>query len=70
MIHEVPDQDKLFNEIGAILKTNGQLLIVEPAFHVSKAAFAETIAKAVNAGFTPVARPELFFSKAIVLKKN
>ena len=70
MIHEVPNQDKFLNEVGSILKTNGQFLIVEPTFRVSKTAFEETIAKAISTGFTIVERPELFLSKAVVLKKN
>jgi ubiquinone/menaquinone biosynthesis C-methylase UbiE len=39
MIHEVPDQGKLFNELKSILKPDGTMFIVEPKFHVSKSAF-------------------------------
>ena len=69
VVHEVPDQQKLFNELETILKPKGQLLIVEPPFHVSKKAFAETIKKATNAGFAEVKRPKVLFNKAVVLKK-
>jgi ubiquinone/menaquinone biosynthesis C-methylase UbiE len=69
MIHELPDQKKFFQEIRSILKPNGQIFIVEPPFHVSKAAFEETINTARNAGFTPVERPKVFLSKAVILKK-
>ena len=69
-VHEVPNKEALFIEIGTILKPNGQVLIVEPPFHVSKSAFEETIRKARDAGFTLVGRPKVLFSKTAVLKKD
>ena len=69
IVHEVINKDKLFTEIETILKPYGQLLIVEPPFHVSKTAFEETIRKANAAGFTEVERPKVLFNKAVVLKK-
>ncbi len=70
MVHEMPDQEEFFNEIGSILKPNGQVFIVEPPFHVSKTAFEETIRKAQAAGFTTVERPKVLLSKAVILKKG
>ncbi len=70
IIHEVINKDKLFAEIETILKPNGQVLIVEPPFHVSKNAFEETIRKAKGAGLTEVKRPKVLFNKAVVLKKE
>ncbi len=70
MFHEVPNQEEFLNEIGSILKPNGQVLIVEPPFHVSKSTFEEIIRKARNAGFTLVERPKVFLSKTAVLKKG
>jgi len=70
MVHEVPDQEEFFNEIGSILKPNGQVLIVEPPFHVSKNAFEETIRTSRGAGFTPAERPKVLFSKTVILKKG
>ncbi len=70
MVHEVPNQEELFNEIGVILKSKGQVLVVEPPFHVSKSAFEETISQARNAGFTLVERPKVLLSKTAVLKKG
>ncbi len=69
MIHEVPNQEEFFSEIGSILKTNGQVLIVEPPFHVSKRAFEATIRIAGEAGFTDVERPKVLLSKAVMLQK-
>jgi len=70
IVHEVVDKEGLFTEIETIFKPNGQLLIVEPPFHVSKNAFEETINKAKAAGFTEVKRPKVLFNKAVVLKKE
>ena len=70
MVHEVPNKEEFFNEIGMILKPKGQVLVVEPPFHVSKSAFEETIRKARNAGFTLGERPKVLLTKTAVLKKG
>ena len=70
MVHELPDQVKFFDEIGSILKPNGQVFIVEPPFHVSKTGFEETVRKARDAGFAIVERPKVLFSKTVILKKE
>jgi len=70
MLHEIPDQGALFNEMGAILKPNGRLLIVEPPFHVSEKGFEETITKARAAGFKPVQRLKVFLSKSVILERD
>jgi ubiquinone/menaquinone biosynthesis C-methylase UbiE len=70
MIHELPSQEEFIKEIHSILKPNGQVLIVEPPFRVSKSAFEETIRKARNAGFTIVERPKVLLSKTAVLRKG
>jgi len=70
MVHEVPNQEDLLSEIRTILKPNGQVLIVEPPFHVSKSAFEETMRKAESAGFKIVERPKVLFSKTVILKKG
>ena len=69
VVHEMPNIEELFNEIVKILKPNGQVLIVEPPFRVSKTAFEETIRKAREAGLTEVERPKVFLSKTAILKK-
>ncbi len=70
IVHEVPNKEELFNEIVTILRPKGQVLIVEPPFHVSKSAFEETIRKARDAGLIPVERPKVFLSKTVILKKG
>ena len=70
MVHEVPNQEHFFNEIRTILKPHGQVLIVEPPFHVSKSAFEETVRIAADAGLIIVERPTVFFSRSVVLKQG
>ena len=70
MVHEIPNQEEFFNEIKSLLKPKGQAFIVEPPFHVSKTGFEETLQKARDADLTPVERPKVFLSKAVILKKG
>lgn len=70
MVHEVPNPKKFFEEIKSILKPNGQMLIVEPPFRVSKKALEETIRKARDAGFKPVEGPKVLLSKTVILEKG
>lgn len=69
MFHEVTDQDGFLDEIGSILNPNGQVLIVEPPFHVSQSAFKDMIRKAEEAGLILVDKPKVFLSKTALLKK-
>jgi len=69
VLHELPDQEKFFEEIKSILKPDGRVFIVEPSFHVSKRAFEETVRKAGAAGFVPVTQPEMLISRAVILEK-
>jgi ubiquinone/menaquinone biosynthesis C-methylase UbiE len=69
MVHEIPDQGGLFAELAPILKPGGQILVVEPPFHVSKSAFERTIGLARDAGLTPEDGPKVAFSKAVILRK-
>ena len=70
MIHEVPDQRKLFTELKMLLKPGGKALIIEPKVHVSKSAFNQTISMAEKSGFTVIDRPRVFFSRTVVLSAN
>jgi len=67
MIHEVPNQESLFEELRSILKPEGRLLIVEPKFHVSEKAFEEMIKKLTTKGFEIIDKPKVFFSRSVVL---
>ena len=70
MLHEVPDQLKFLQEIKALLKPQGRILLVEPSFHVSRHEFLESIALMNQAGFTVAAQPRIFFSRTVALKNS
>ena len=70
MVHEVPNKERFFHEIETILRPNGQVLIVEPSFHVSKSAFEDTIKKARDVGFIDTEGPNMLFHKTAILKKG
>lgn len=67
VLHELPDQEAFFREIGSILNPGGRILVVEPPLHVSRAAFEETIRRGRDAGFIPIERPKVPLSKAVLL---
>jgi ubiquinone/menaquinone biosynthesis C-methylase UbiE len=67
MFHEVPDQDKLFQELKSLLKPDGRIFIIEPKFHVTKRRFAEMISRTEAIGFHIIERPKVFFSRAVLL---
>jgi ubiquinone/menaquinone biosynthesis C-methylase UbiE len=54
VVHEVPDPDRFLGEIARALAPGGRLLIVEPPFHVPRADFEKNLARAREAGLTPV----------------
>jgi ubiquinone/menaquinone biosynthesis C-methylase UbiE len=70
MVHEVPNQDKLFKELKSILKPNGQIFIIEPKFHVSKKSFDSMIDRIISIGLEIKDSPKVFFSRTIVLENK
>jgi ubiquinone/menaquinone biosynthesis C-methylase UbiE len=68
VVHEIEKKEEFFNEIVTILKPEGQVLIVEPPFHVSKTEFEEIVRKSREAGLKEVGRPKVFLSKTVLLK--
>ncbi len=67
VIHEIPDQKKLFAEIKSLLKPGGKMLIVEPNFHVSKKAFEKLISRIKDSGLKIIDYPKMVFSRTILL---
>ncbi len=64
VLHELPDPAAFLTELRQLLSARGQVFIVEPPFHVSKAAFETTLRAAHQAGLRLVARPRIRFNKA------
>ena len=69
MVHEVPDQRRLLEEIYGCLKPGGKLLVAEPKIHVPGKAFGRTVALAGEAGFEVVEEPRVHGCRAVVLEK-
>ncbi len=70
VVHEVPDPDRLFREIAALLVSGGQLFYSEPPLEVSGREFRENLALAQGAGLK-VAETRLFFvNRAALLMKE
>ncbi len=69
MVHEVRNQEALLKEIHLALKEKGKFLLVEPRIHVSGRDFKRTVELAERLGFKVIARPNVRFSRAVVLGK-
>jgi ubiquinone/menaquinone biosynthesis C-methylase UbiE len=69
MVHEVPDQDRLFREIYQVLKTGGCLLMVEPKGHVNQNSFQDSLHLAEQTGFHLIEVPHVGKSHAVLFQK-
>jgi ubiquinone/menaquinone biosynthesis C-methylase UbiE len=70
MLHEVPDQPRLLDEIHECLKLDGKLLLAEPPLHVSAKTFAKEVSLAKEAGFQRVEQPRIRWSHAALLMNS
>ena len=69
VVHEVPDREKLFREIAAMLVPGGLFFYSEPPIIVSGSEFRESLALAEKAGLRLVESRFFFVNRAAVLKK-
>jgi ubiquinone/menaquinone biosynthesis C-methylase UbiE len=70
VVHEVPDPERLFGELAALLVPGSFLFIAEPPFVVSKREFNATVARAEKAGLKLVEKKFYFVNWAAVLMKE
>ncbi len=70
MVHEVPDHERLFEELKSILKPGGKIYIIEPKFHVSGSAFEEMTSLLKKSGFGIVGKPKVFLSRTVLLERT
>jgi ubiquinone/menaquinone biosynthesis C-methylase UbiE len=70
LVHEVPDQGRLFAELARVLVPGGTLLVVEPAMRVAEQEFLVSCDLATNNGFQVIGRPKILFSRSALLKKG
>ncbi|NIM99367.1 MAG: methyltransferase domain-containing protein, partial [candidate division Zixibacteria bacterium] len=69
MVHEAPEIERFLQQINAILKDSGLLLIAEPKLHVSRFQFEHEIDIARNVGFRIKDEPKISFSHSVLLEK-
>jgi ubiquinone/menaquinone biosynthesis C-methylase UbiE len=70
IIHEVPDQERLFGELKSLLNRGGKIFIIEPKWHVTERSFNNMLDRTAKAGFEIVATPKVFFSRSVVLAEK
>lgn len=70
MAHEVPDQQKFFDQLFSLLKADGRFLLVEPKIHVSREQFSSLVQEAESAGFRTAGNPAIPLSWAVLLTKK
>jgi len=68
MVHETPDPQVFFKQVREILKLGGRMLVTEPKFHVSDAAFQDELEMAKAARLDVKGRPDTALSKAALLE--
>jgi SAM-dependent methyltransferase len=70
VVHELPDVESFFAELGQASKPGAELLLAEPTGHVDAAQFETELQAAGKAGFAVVNRPMVRRSLAALLKKS
>ena len=70
MVHEVPDVQRFFNEVGVASKPGAVLLLAEPRGHVNDTRFDAELAAAAAAQFEISSRPNIRRSHAALLVKR
>jgi tRNA A58 N-methylase Trm61 len=70
VVHEMPSAGSFFEQAAETLRAGARLLLVEPAGHVSEAAFREELAAAARARLSIVERPDLRRRLAALLRRS
>ncbi len=70
MLHEVPNQSAFLKEIDSLLKPDGEILIVEPVFHVSENDFNNSKEMISDIGFEIIEEPKILFSRSVLINKS
>ena len=70
VVHEVPNPQKLFQEISSLLVPEGLFFYAEPLFVVSGSEFRANLTKAETTGLKVVEKRFFFLNRAAVLRKR
>jgi ubiquinone/menaquinone biosynthesis C-methylase UbiE len=67
MVHEVPDQKRLFEEMKSILNPGGRIWIIEPKIHVTEKAFRNMTGLLELAGLKIIEKPGIWLSRSVLV---
>jgi ubiquinone/menaquinone biosynthesis C-methylase UbiE len=70
VVHEIPRKEPLFEELYSTVRPGGEVLIVEPPFHVSKTAFRSSLEMSKSTGFEVLRGPKIFLHRTSLLRKG
>jgi len=70
MVHELPSAAAFFTEAARAMKPGASLLLAEPAGHVTEEDFGSELKLAAAAGLAAVDRPQIWRSRAALLRKS
>lgn len=69
VVHEVPDQARLFEEIHHAMRPGSLLLLSEPKGHVTEDEFRKTVETARSKGFTVESSLDIKRNRSVLLRK-
>jgi ubiquinone/menaquinone biosynthesis C-methylase UbiE len=70
MAHEVRDKSRFFKELLSTLRSQGSMLISEPAWHVRESDFERSLEVALSAGFQVKGKPTIRTNLPALLTKG
>jgi len=70
VLHEVVDPGRILGELAQLVKPDAHLLLAEPAGHIKRDTFADSVAMAREHGFVPSETPSIHWAHASLLTRT
>ena len=70
VVHEIPDPLRFLAELSTTIVPSGSVLLAEPKGHVPEKEFTMTVSMAEEQGFRVIAKPRIFRSRSVLLRKE
>lgn len=67
MVHEVPDQQRLIEELKSLMNPGARIWVIEPQIHVTNKAFKKMTGLLELAGLEIIERPKIWLSRSVLL---
>lgn len=67
MVHEVPDQKRLIEEMKSVLNPGGRIWIIEPKIHITDKAFQKMTGLLELSGLKIIEKPKIWLSRSVLL---